>query len=740
MPPTTVTNQERRDISGLWVQGTDEKTDPALGDPATHGTFTRSIYLRLVHAATDDAAPPATGAKSGAGYQMLYVFNEAGELGRFAWQDDFAVSGALRGAWVSSNHWLTFHGDGKSLGGTELNLSIAPNLALRPPSDAAVPESFSDTGCPMAFGTATIDRKPTPVAGKTPHPSGNLNVGMPSEYITVHPNNPHHLRWCQRDAAGDDVIEIELLPADVMSRDANADPSQTWNDVFHTTYPEPSAVFVGYRPAEVDLYSGDMTGTHAEMWDNQQMSGQCIFEYPKRNSADYVKSPAGDGKVLPLGTVYVPITSGQDASSTVVIATENEHCESTALTLGLEGGVEGAEKASLSSTETTKTEHKVVQQLRYTKSIETFKHHALVRHLPNLTLEAGYVTDLYDLFSRLLSSSGDPSKLVLTAPTNPPAPGPIDGGWLSHEATYGSHYANAATFGHFKYLKTTLSQKTEVAFVEQSTELKAAASAAFDGFTGGPSVDVKSTWGDKFTNTIEHNDMENRYVGDQADPAPIFLDLRPANELLNPILLSWSAGPLATTEQIQAPFMWYLLRQSWLNYQRRTHQIDTLISSLPDEDWSPKIVRFHANANLTNSPEMSEGANEDEHQVYGKSVWKPYGTADLAAKRPGALVAGSNDYYRSAANSKTFDDGVIPGTEIYCTLLAESTTVAGAGVALEFNVYNWEPSWETDRHAQINLKMPMNGEPNEAITGASDDLEAGHVSVKLWREVIPPSA
>jgi hypothetical protein len=242
--------------------------------------------------------------------------------------------------------------------------------------------------------------------------------------------------------------------------------------------------------------------------------------------------------------------------------------------------------------------------------------------------------------------------------------------WAAHEETYGSHYANAATFGHVKYLKTTLTTKTEAALVKEGIELKAQASAAFDGFTGGTNFDVKQTWGDKFTNTIEQEDLRECYVGEQAEPAAIFLDLRPANELLNPILLPWSADPLATTEEIQAPFLWYLLRQSWRDYQRRIHQIDASISTLPDKDWSPKIVRFHGEAKLAKTDEW-EGWFED--RIYGRTKWRPYGTP---------LVAESVDYYSSAANSQGCLSGLIPGTEISCMLVADSTAAAGAGVAL----------------------------------------------------------
>ena len=709
-----VTQQERQDISGVWVQGIDEKTDPALGDPATHGTFTRSIYLRLVHAATDDAA----GGGSGADYRMLYVFNEAGELARFAWNEHFAISGVLQGAWVSSNDWLTFHGDATSLGGTERSLSIAPNLALRPPSDAAVPESFSDTGCPMAFGTPTIDRKPTPVAGNTPNPFGELNADMPSEYITIvpkiHPKDPLHLSWCQRNAAGDDVIEIELLPADVMSRDddPHVDASQTWNDVFHGTYPQADAVFVGYKPAEVDLYNGVTSATYPEMWDQQQMSGRRIFEYTKRSSTDFAKSRCGDGKFLALGTVCVPIGSGENLSSTVTIATENEHCESTALTLGLKGGVGEAVKASLSSTQENKTEQKDAQQFRYTRSSETFKKFALVRHLPNLTLAAEYTLDLYSLFSKLLSAP------KLTLP---------DTDWAGQiEGTYGSHYANAATFGAVKYLKTTLTEQTEGFLAEQKIKLKAAASVAFDGYKGGPSVDVASTWGSQFTNTIEHDDLSEFYVGEHADPAAIFLDLRPANELLNPILLPWSADPLASTEQIQAPFMWYLLRQSWLDYQRRTHQIDASISALPDQDWSPKIVRFHAavTVNIADS-----GPFSDYPTMYGRITWTPYGSP---------VVGTSNGYYRSATQWQKSANGTVPGTEnVFCTLVADSTTSAAAGVGLQVSLANHR-TFGPDDPFNITSKMPMNGANGEVYNG-DDTSGDGVVHVKLWREIIPPS-
>ncbi|WP_132961061.1 hypothetical protein [Rhizobium sp. BK251] len=731
------TKHSRQDISGLWAQGVAEIADPALGDPATHGTYTRSIYLRLAHASAPADPAASAGAQASDLYpdcQMLYIFNEAGEMASFAWSDDFQTSnGAFQGAWVTYNHWLTFYGTAAALGGTDdLTLSIPPNLALRAPKDAAVPACFRDTGCPMASGTPTVDAKPIVGLGKAPPQLPTNLPARPLEYIRADDGNS--LTWGQLGDQGAVAFEISLERAAAQPRpeDPKVDSGDTWGGIFVTSYPHADAVFVGYLPVGVDLTQGVMTSTKAGSWHGQSMSGPVIFKYPELKSQDFQKSPAGDGKFVPLGTIYSSLEAGQKNSSTLIVASTNQHSESTARTIGLEGGIEGAINASFSDTEENKTEEKSGQEFRYTQSAETFKKYALLRDPANLTLDEDYARLLSEKLLQLLPSVVEAATLVARgADPKTAKPTLSDNDWTNFEKNHGSHYANAATFGTVKSLKTILKEQTEGYLVEHTTKLKVKASAAFDGVTGGGNATVTSTWGTDFTNSINNQDLHEYSVGEEHSPAPIFLDLRPANELLNPVLFAWSADPLAEIDQVRAPFMWYLLRQHFLDYQRRQHKIGTPISALPDTDWSPKIVRFHASAQMI-GPALTSTA------PYGTIFWAPYGNA---------VVAANNSYYRKAVNAHNVSaNSMLPGAEdLTCTLVADTATSAESGVVLTVNLRHSVLIGHDDGFEVVTLKMPMIGTDHQEADGRGylSDPATGklpdHVFVKLRREIVQPS-
>jgi len=381
------------------------------------------------------------------------------------------------------------------------------------------------------------------------------------------------------------------------------------------------------------------------------------------------------------------------------------------------------------------TEDKSSQQFRYAKSSETFKRYALLRDLGNLTFNSDYADSLSAKLAELLPGVIEAANLSAQQPDPKNAtPSLTDEEWVAFEGIYGSHYANAATFGTVKYLKTTLSEKTEGALVQDSTTLKESASAAFDGFKGGADAEVKNTWGDKYTNTINQEDLDSFFVGKDDAPAPIFLDLRPANELLNPILLRWNAGPLAEIAEIRAPFMWYLLRRHYLDYQRRTHMIDASISALPDKNWSPTIIRFHASAQMV-------GPTGATPFPYGTISWTPYG---------GALSLNPQPYYRKAVDAKMLGaNDMLPGAQdLTCTLVGGSAASSESGVVLTVKLklsVLAGPDWDFEA---VTLKMPMNGPDHEEFVGTgklkiSKFLStmmpfADHVLVRLRREVVKP--
>jgi hypothetical protein len=708
---------ERRDVSGLWVQGIDEKADSALGDPATHGTYTRSIYLRLVHApAGAPAAPTAASGHSGksqtvpgADFQMLYVFDEAAELAVFSWQADFSPAPGVKGAWVSSNTRVTFAGDASAVG-TDLTVTVAPNLALRGPKDAAVPKSFRDTGCPMAFGEATLSRAFVPKPGTGIGFETDLNAAMPLEYISFSPEGDKDLVWTQRNASGADVIEVTISPADSTKAYTGDQKQSTWNDVFQaSSYLNNDAVFIGYKPMEIDLYNGVLSGTQPELFDTQPMSGRRIFTYPTRDSTVFAKSPE-PGKFLPLGTLYNSVDAGNHQKSTTTIASENEHCQSLALSFGLEGGIEGLAKVGVKLSSEEKTEQTSSQQLRYTVSLETHKLFALVRHLPNLALDADYAQKLYAKLGTLVRSAD------MTVP---------DLDWNSFEGEYGSHYANAVTFGEVNYLKTILSEKTEGVLTQQSLGLETTASAAFEGFEAKRDAGVTSTWGDKFKDTIGSEEVKGYSLGSATDHKPIFLDLRPVSEVLNPILLPWTPGPLATTQEMRAPFMWYVLRRNWSDYQRRVHQMGVKLSALADVDYTPTIVRFTATTNVFTGAVMGNWPS-----MYGSIAW---------SAPPAPVVAGIVGYNVDVKNAHASKDNEpIPGTgNLALTLVLGHNTPQTGNVGLNVAVRNWRAIGPDDKY-NIALTFGLDSPDGHVTKGVAQNGPT-IVSVDVSKQTLKPA-
>jgi hypothetical protein len=708
MPDGGSVSLSPRDVHGLWMQEIDEAPDPALGDPATHGTYTQSIYLQLVMGPSADNAGAS---EADADFQVLYVFDRGGDFARFEWQADRAVPGGRTGAWVSSNQAVTFSGDAVSLG-KEMSITVAPNLALRAPSDPAVPASFKKVGCPMPFGTPTMDRPLKPDEGTDHTPAGGLNAGMPVEYIAEHPDDPHTLSWHQCDNTGTEVLQIDLAPADVMPRNPASDPADSWGDVFKSmTYALNDMVFVGYIPENIDLYSGDPTGTHAELWDDQSMSGPRLFAYPLRSSADFAKSAGAEGKYLPLGTIYKSINTDTENSFDLTISTENEHCTTMASTYGLNGGIKGMFKASLSESQTQKNQQTTSTQYRYTLSTDTNKGYALLAHPPNLSFDTDYANALNDKLDSLL---GSPDLSI------------SDLDWNAMEARWGSHYANAVTFGGIKTLKTTIREQAEGYLSEKSLSLSATAKGAYGKFSAGGDASVDNTWGDQFSQSITKEDVSSRFVGvDQ--PQPIFLDLRAASELLNPLLLPWDPSPVADRAEVRAPFMWYLLGSNWRAYQLKVHHLDANISALPDVDWSPKIVRI-----LIVNLDATVQSAFDWPSMYGDCTWSVYGAATMAQ---GATYHRERD---SAARSGNGDP--IPGSEnLSCLLVAPSAAYGTAGAVFHIQLWNWHNSDQNDA-AAYDAHFPMATSPtleNQAVINSNENTYYLNL---VWKvEAVPPS-
>jgi hypothetical protein len=703
-------------LTGLWwLTGSDPFEIVTTPDPSTHGTYQRARYFLVIARSVpsvqpapadtrhkDPKQPPPPPPPSEVHYAQLLVFDENGDFGRFEWNADYTTWNGLKGAWVSHNEPFAFTADAEVLPPSGDSLTLPPVLCIQKPDGGHA--------CPLPQGGSLLE-----VDLSQPVPP---RVGLPTEYISFDPAAKTNFDWVQPRAAGGmtRLVFERLKPTDSQAGAGDA----TWDSMFRNSYKLNGALFVGYKPRELDLYQGRITGTDcaAGRYPGQDLPGAPIFAYPELTSRDYVKSQSGEAKVLPLGAHWVSIDSEKENELTQVITTERERTQVTSLSLGLSGGIKGLANGKVGGSFESSTTTGETLETRYSLSVKTGKSYALIADGPNRRLDPVFKAQLLAYLQTYYRLGKTLSDEV----------------WHGLQREYGSHYANAVTFGSISRLQTRLTARTELSAATQKVSINDEAKVAFDKFlSAGSNAAASFQWGDKLSTSIDVSDKTGFGLGTDPHegPAPISLDLRPISEVLSPLFFDYDPNPAARNECIAAPFIWYRLRRSLQAYLKSKY-LDQLPDTL-NRDYTPKVMTL-------TFPYLNVTCENDWPEMYGTITFTLIGDPEKVA-----MVSQGFDV--SASNCQSIGNGSnLPGyDQLYCTIAAPLDEFAkGAGARVTGSLNNWH-ALEAADHIDVNFDAPMNSPPPPQMTYSTVGMVGGEVSCIIyinlqykWTEVDVP--
>lgn len=104
----------------------------------------------------------------------------------------------------------------------------------------------------------------------------------------------------------------------------------------------------------------------------------------------------------------------------------------------------------------------------------------------------------------------------------------------SHFLTYGTHYANAITYGSRAYSLGIIDAKTMSTVVEDGVDMKASVGIPIEGVTIGATGGRQTSTSTKADAALNSSIDFDQQVGSEKSPMPLLLDLRPAIELMQP--------------------------------------------------------------------------------------------------------------------------------------------------------------------------------------------------------------
>lgn len=275
-------------------------------------------------------------------------------------------------------------------------------------------------------------------------------------------------------------------------------------------------------------------------------------------------------------------------------------------------------KESLSYSGKTDIQNK--NQSRFTVSRKVAEVWAAHLDIPSLALHETYLAGIrqrtYDLLS---DSTPDKSQTE---------------GWDDDFVpTWGTHYANSITHGSITLARTWFSLQAEQTATKLTHGLKQSASATLEGVTAGTDFSLKQEWESKVGLEVSEEDTSHFGIG-TPDPVSIFLDLRPASELLSPIFL-----PYDDKDEWRrfAPWVWTEVRDNfevWLTKQGLNQPIDLDLV----EDYRPRKFRITI-PKIATEPGRRMYPNPGETEV-----GPPYVTGSISiAQPPSAVTPGGLD-------------------------------------------------------------------------------------------------
>jgi hypothetical protein len=531
--------------SGQWRSVAE---DPETLDqkPQPHGTYTKARNYRFV-----------LSSEKGVDNKLLYVFDDNGEFGYFAWNDSDAWTPRDKPITVS---WPTTGAENELGVKQGTTLTLHPRLVLLPLSKKTpyyypVP---SDDEVLRASQSIRYDKMDRRFVWKQEHAEGK----EPLKFVHVH-DSEHGQKAPSREDRFDYIFGSSHLG--------------NFAFPFYGYKAVPLDVFAGFpssdRPADPDPHRPGLAppGTRPRSYTKnagQIFGGTLIFSFPEPGSKDYGRwQDRQEQPRLPLGIRADQIKVKREDEHSIMISTVAERVDSWSLTVGLSAGVkkawslggEGAYKETLQK----QTEN----ESRYVVARKVKKDFAYIIVEEAMELHAQYLRIIYGTLGRVLAGK-DPE-------------------WQSFVDEFGTHYAHAITMGSLQVSETQLSLQAESTASEKKLDLKRTASGMLGGVGGKADIDFSKEWKEKHGVKVETGDVKSLSLGDANDSVPIFYDLRPTSELMSPLFFPYD--PLTEWKRV-APFVWSNLRKSYEDFLKNKGLLDQPMASELNVDFRPRIL------------------------------------------------------------------------------------------------------------------------------------------------------
>lgn len=539
----------------LWqvseaTTGPDDEAARALGHVDSdgqvlpHGTMIRQRYFRITTLEMDGKPP------------VLVLTDNDGAFATFDWDaahDRFVQASRDFSVHIHANEELVY-------GPSKTTYKVPSDyIAKRSPS-LVLERTGPTTGSTSGIRISTATRH------SADGPSGPDDPGTLPEDTLLHrlPQLPtpstlkysaatKQLKW---SLGADDSAALTLLQCYVQPRVAKAPSSdQSWGYVFkpgkdsRLTFP-----FAGFHPGKVNAIDNaahgylNNTGTVPTDSDHQQFSsGRRLFVFPSKESGDWVQAQDAEAQpYLPLGLGVEQLDTHEEDTHTTIFSSVAEQASSWAVTIGGGGGIEGLLTVSAEGTYRDKIDQQLKTENRSVHaSIWTFSHR-LNLDVPQLQLDSGFLTEVYDLLFKLMSGSREEFSNSLK----------------EFVITNGSHYCHSMTLGTLRRSETQMSLRAETSAAEHKVDVKAEAKAGIEGISVDAKDHIAHEWSDKNVCEISAEDINVFEVGEKS-PSAIFFDLRPITELLCPIFFPSSAKD--GLDEV-APIIWWDLRDRLTDY------------------------------------------------------------------------------------------------------------------------------------------------------------------------------
>jgi len=494
--------------------------------PGPHGTYTRIpfFWVRTQHAALSGQKVK---------HALVLIWDHNGDYCKFIWNG--------QDAWVSDPSAFSFPcAPNKTFPGNAIALTRPPTLIL---------DSYTVSDAPSGSAAGELYIRADP---RTPVADQKIRFDTRTKNFT----------WFTDQYP--DGLEFEYARA--QPHEDCKDGKGCFGDVFQVQnkgYGQLAFPFCGFRPDKLTTSAAQWTGIESPgtgvMYDDgdekggnkQDYGGTLIFNFPARDSKDYMASINVDGLPnFPLGFRARSNLHSFAETLSQLVSTSQDEMNSWKVGLGLSGGIEKVFNVGLSGSYENKTNICRESTSRYAVTRKGGVAWSAITDPPNLSLHEGFIQEVQ-------------SRLASWVKQDPHARDGMDLNWEGFVARFGTYYLHAMTQGWLEISTEVFSFQAETVAQGGGWNLQLTAKGMVDGMTSKDQASLAHSYEQKFGTKAESDTVSYSQLGDEHNPVAIFLDLRLLSDLFSPVFFRYDP---ANDFGMLAPVVWYELRTSLTKY------------------------------------------------------------------------------------------------------------------------------------------------------------------------------